>query len=560
MSLDVPTNGHVRGRSIEGGARSRVVADAFVVGAVAAASLWRLFEMDVFWAIRAGRDFVATGTVPMTEEWSYTVPGTAWLNTHWLTEVVCYGAYATGGYACLVVLRSFLVAAWLAISLALVRTTAPASHSLSGYGLIVLGFVASTYRMELRGELFVLLAFTSVLWLWARTRPRRETWTALLVLASANFHAGQAVMVLALGLGFIAWEHRRAPARMLGWTTVTSVAFLVTPVHVRVFDFIRNHLFYRSALWNPDHQPLRAGLFDPVGSGHGLAYWAWAGLGAGALVGLWRASRTKRVDAVPYLVLWCGTTWLCVDRVRAVPFAVAVYLPLVAVALSKLALPARFARIAIAIALLVLPVHLPLVKRRYGLGVDDTIFPVRAAEFIERTQPARNLYHTFTFGAFLVWALQDYRLFGDTRETPFRGLTELYLAAYHSPQIARALHDRFDINTLLVPVPGTERIQNIGWRDILEEYTPRSEWALVYFDDVSLVMTRRVPGNAELIRAHEYTLLRPNLPPELYPRSPWRTPESDKVFEAEIARCLEKSPVRYCEAARDSFTAHRPSG
>src|SRR5262245_12439698 len=95
------------------------VTDVLVLAALGTAALWRLFEMDLFWCLRAGREIATTGTVPMTETWSYTVAGSPWLNTHWLTELTLYLAYALGGYPALVVLRGLLVAGWLGLVLKL---------------------------------------------------------------------------------------------------------------------------------------------------------------------------------------------------------------------------------------------------------------------------------------------------------------------------------------------------------------------------------------------------------------------------------------------------------
>jgi hypothetical protein len=149
-----------------------------------------------------------------------------------------------------------------------------------------------------------------------------------------------------------------------------------------------------------------------------------------------------------------------------------------------------------------------------------------------------------------VWALPDYKLFGDTRETPFRELTDLYLQAYGSASTSQWLYDNYHVNTLMMPIPGTERMGDIGYRDLIEEYTPNDQWALVYFDDVAMVLLRRTPENARIIAENEYTVLRPNIPVEWIARGAARNPERTATFKKELERCLQQAvKVTWCERA-----------
>jgi hypothetical protein len=192
--------------------------------------------------------------------------------------------------------------------------------------------------------------------------------------------------------------------------------------------------------------------------------------------------------------------------------------------------------------------HAKLLPRTYGFDVDERVFPVEAARFVAREKPEKNLYHTFTFGAYLVWALPDYPLFGDTRETPFKSLTALYKQAYGSPAVTRALHEKYGIRTLMMPIPGTERIGGVGYRDVLEEYTPRADWALVHFDDVALVLVRRVPEHAQIIARHEYEHLRPNIPPAFFAAMAKNNIDKRAGIQWELARCARAEKVAWCEA------------
>lgn len=139
--------------------------------------------------------------------------------------------------------------------------------------------------------------------------------------------------------------------------------------------------------------------------------------------------------------------------------------------------------------------------------------------------------------------MRDYPVFVDPRETPFRKLEEDYLLAYQSPEHARRLYDRWDVNAVLVP--------GLGYRDVIEELLPTAEWALVHWDDRSVLVVRRISEHARVIADHEYRHLRPNLPPgQFLAGGRMRTDAEIRVFGREVARCREERPHdELCRAA-----------
>jgi hypothetical protein len=48
---------------------------------------------------------------------------------------------------------------------------------------------------------------------------------------------------------------------------------------------------------------------------------------------------------------------------------------------------------------------------------------------------------------------------------------------------------------------------------VYENYFPKSRWALVYWDDVSLIYLKRVPEYKDVIARTEFKTITPDLPP-----------------------------------------------
>ena len=91
-------------------------------------------------------------------------------------------------------------------------------------------------------------------------------------------------------------------------------------------------------------------------------------------------------------------------------------------------------------------------------------------------------------------------------------------------------------------------IQGYGFSDTHMALYPPQEWALVDFDNVSVVYLRRVPENQALISTTEYRFIRRGLPSQLAGASFNGLPETTRLgFELELERCLAEQPRNvYC--------------
>ena len=78
-------------------------------------SLQQIVSVDYWWLLRTGRIIAETGSVPRAAVFTYTAPGAAWINIHWLFQLGLWGAFQLGGHAGALVGKLGLVLALLAL-------------------------------------------------------------------------------------------------------------------------------------------------------------------------------------------------------------------------------------------------------------------------------------------------------------------------------------------------------------------------------------------------------------------------------------------------------------
>jgi len=64
---------------------------------IAALALMMQAQADTWWHLAAGRDIAQSKHVALTDTWSHTVAGQRWPNYEWLSELIMFAAYRTGG-------------------------------------------------------------------------------------------------------------------------------------------------------------------------------------------------------------------------------------------------------------------------------------------------------------------------------------------------------------------------------------------------------------------------------------------------------------------------------
>ncbi len=146
----------------------------------------------------------------------------------------------------------------------------------------------------------------------------------------------------------------------------------------------------------------------------------------------------------------------------------------------------------------------PPSKRDMGLGIADNM-PVGAVDYIERNHITGRAFPSYNAAAMLINRMwPEVKVAMDSRNDVY-GET-LYLEYVHALRDRTALDEyirKWNIDFFLITY-GSDR--SPGFFDYLDS---SPDWALVYFDDRSVVYLRNIPRFAPIIARDRYTLINP---------------------------------------------------
>jgi hypothetical protein len=580
----MPPEGASSALSAAGPARlprgSRLLAVVFLASIFGLLSCWKVFEYDLFWHVRAGREILETGNVQSIDSWSYTIRGHTWLNFQWLSTVVAaLVAQLAPGYAAFSWLRAVLVGLWMGILLKLcVRgPESPVARVLAGTLLAPWAYLICSFRFQMRPDLFAACLFVALLNLLAARLPFTSKAAIGLgtLLVWTNFHSGTAPVGIVVFVSFLLIAERSKatiPARA-AWSAAAVLSWFANPHGWRVVTVIWESIvtYDYAATHNPDFRPFSFELLRFKEGGWALMLWFAFALAVFPAY-VWIHRRNLRALPGPWrdppwvLVTGAALTCLTLSKIRSVHYMVAFFLPVAAAALSaafELAggtTRSRTRMLAWAAAPLLLfwawmlPDQIAFVNKPLGTGVLDTELPVHSVEFLKTIQVKPNLLNSHPFGGYLIEELPSLPVSVDGREIPYLKLHEEEVTARLNTDTFGAFLRKWNVNVILETVPGTTFHPQAGFLDTSRLLLPSSEWALVYFDNCSVVYLRRIPEHEAAIREHEYHYLQRGLPAN-YGAEMQGLPEVTRLgIRLEARRCAQEQPWNvYCHAVTASY-------
>lgn len=455
-------------------------------------------ENDVYWHLAIGREIAAHG-VPRTDPFAFSTDGIAWSPPEWLSELGMFRLEEAAGLGALALVRYGLVLALAALLWSRARVLgAPPVAALLGLGLasvpagvhlpmrpLLLGHVLTALVLDqlarLRaGRPHAVALLPLVFVLWANLHP---SWPVGLSFVGLAFAVGVALPRLPasarLGLGGAALDPRAA--RTLGIALALScLAPLVRPdaLDGALYPFVHLVGLGAEASEIIEWFPLSAEEPLHVATVLGLLL---------LLVALVR-TRARR-DAFD-LLLVALTLALAVGAQRFLPLVTVAVGPIAAALLGerfpRLALdPAPALRVAAGlVALALMFVGLP----SGGSLVRDevSLYPVRAAAFIEEHGLPERAFNTFEHGGYLLWRFAGRRVYIDSRFDLYArtGVFREYLRLRRGEDVL-AILDARAIDAAILPTPAldenflrmTETLRAAGWRE-------------VFADEVAVVLLR----------------------------------------------------------------------
>lgn len=517
----------------------------YVLGLIAAIGLflfvhlnmsYELQDPDIWLHLKTGEYIVQHRTVPQVDIFSSTVSNKEWIDHSWLVQVIFYLVFHFGGPDNLIFLSAIVVT--FAFLFLFLSVYGERKYLTLSVGILFITILASRIRFNIRPENFSILFFS--LYIFILTKQVRKSWVFLLPLIQliwVNSHGFFILGPLMVGIFILAEKLKRTNLLPWEWAKTDLLdrdsyrnlgrVFLL----VSLVSFI-NPYGYKGALY-----PLWA-ILNFIGKssifykyiGELLPTWLYYKAVVAyyifiALSLLAFLLNLRRIN-LAYLMLWLIFLGISFRVNRNVIFFNFFAFLTTTDGLIKslntkktnfienffgkpkylLVYLLKFTIIVILILWLVRNNYSILVRRYYIfeenrtksalLGITAKGYPDKAVDFILGNDLTENIFNQFNYGSYLI-----YRFF-PKKKVFIDGRTELYGEDF-SKSYQKILSidkdtinntfNKYNINTVLL----SERGFDFG--NLSNYFFNNLNWALVYFDENSLIFLKDTPQNKMLI-------------------------------------------------------------
>jgi hypothetical protein len=531
-----------------------ILAAGLLFGLVCGA--FEITNTSIGWHIASGRWMLTEHRVLDEDVFSFTAGGSEWIDHEWLFQILTAALYDTGGAPLLIVMRMVIIAG---LTLLLLRIGA--SNGLDPPVALVLAALcvwAARPRFFLRPELFTLLLLPLALWLFA-DRDRRRWWPlplAVIVALGVNLHGAMLVAPILIGVWYAGeigemllrrdFDRRKAVTGATG-VAAACLAPMLNPhgpalylVPFRLAEMVRQpHI--------PNPEWISPSPVDAPALYVAMAFSA-------AVLAL--QSRSPQ-----HWLSLAATSALALRHIRNIGLFFVLLPQTTAPGLARWPLfaadgdaartgtrPRRLLCLALVAVLGLAALLRPWPS--FGFGFAERWYPDRALAFLADHQLSSDrIYNDVRFGGWLILeGFPDRRVFLDDRNEIHEPLLREIWEIFASSDVAawERLLDRWRIDTVLLRYHQPIRVTtpdgaDLGQRGFSGLWFRPERWAMVYWDDVAMVLVRRATADGALLADREYHVLRPD---DLeHVRSALRLdPELRPVARRELDRALADDP------------------
>ena len=373
----------------------------------------KVWDIDFWWHIAAGRNILDNGIIPSADPFGMydaaNACGQTVLKSEWLGQVLLYAVYRGFGLDGIIWLRAGV----LSLCLAIVYFRSRLASGTSSFALAItaLAGLAILHHTGERPQLFSFL-FISLLFLLLDGFIRyRKSWLLYcippLMLLWSNTHAGALMGVAALGLFGIGYilENRWTEGRfdttennsMLVVVCLSCIILVTAPSGLDTFKCI---IFQQSG-------PVREMVSEYASPWSlwpaTLYYWIFIGVTLASPPGFSGRAYFKEGALVVALGM------ISVVGYRYIPFFVLVASPYVAASLSRilkrLKIPGVAAHVSVLLIALAFIVYGFKQEKMFQHGLQEQRFPVAAVSYIKAHRLSGNMFNTMNWGGYLLWNL-----------------------------------------------------------------------------------------------------------------------------------------------------------
>ncbi len=448
-------------------------------------------DPDLWWHLKAGQQIIDTGSIPHTDDYSFTKQGSEWVAHEWLSEVIMTGIYRLSGLVGLVTIFSLIIvlALWLTYRRCDGRPYAAGTA-------VLLAAAASSPLFGVRPQIMTLLLASVYIVLLERFDPKEQTrrlwWLVPLMLFWVNLHAGFALGLVLIALYIVRavldHEWDQIKPLLIVFLICTAVVPL-NPNGFRMFSYPYETLTSTSMAafiqeWaSPDF--------------HKITFLPFAVLLLSTLAAMALSPSRARLGQLCLVLI---TALGALRSARHIPIFSLFAAPVLAQHLWAIArdrdwdklLAGEEARatglkLVINIVLLLAPLALS-VSRVWHFATHQSNYisirnPIAAVEFLKANHLPGPIYNRYGWGGYLIYQLYpEYRVYIDGRADVYGDafFTEAMKTYDGVNDWARSL-DRYGIKTVLISpdAPLANLLRNDG-----------RNWKLVYEDEDAVIFSR----------------------------------------------------------------------
>lgn len=510
-------------------------------------------DLDVGYHIRTGAYVLEHHRIPSTNTFSSAVPDQQWLLHQWWPATFYSLVNGWMGPKGLVTVKACIGALLIFIVYSCGRRAG--GGVITTLWIATIGLLITRVRFFERPDLFSAVIFAVTLYLDLRfERSRRWQWIGLPALMAfwANTHGGVMYgFVLLCVLAAAEWAESFWKARSthagenrMNWKelSVRPVGILIALAAALASLTVINPngakviLVPIAQFGSPFWQSVVVEYFAPTWSNARLFY-----ISIGALCILqaitWRHLRLR------WLFVGIAFGYLACSSQRSIMYYTLAAVPYAAFMVGKLpsvSFSLRFARwpgilLPVSWAAIVLLVFVPNRSLLFGFGFYPPHYPIEIYRFIDKEVPPQNIFNEARYGGGMLWWLYPrFKPFIDGRGdayTPEFCQNE-YLPIYTARKDWRDRLRKYDLHAVWVPI-----LENRTMPGLAQALFNDPEWALVAFNDHSVLFLERTDVNRETISRNEFRFVSPG--DMAFTKI---TPETLKSAAAEADRALAFAP------------------
>ncbi len=470
----------------------------------------KLLEPDIWWYLRTGEWIQQNGSAPTVDEFSFTFPGTEWINVKWLYEWILYGFSQISGPEFVGVFQSIVAVGIVAALLWIYWELSTEQKSPLVYLLLGSALLICSYRMTARPEtishLFTLLMVAIYL-----AYRRKDSWIILgwapLMALWVNLHEayGTGFVVMGLLVANELWERKKSGRNLVDkkWLLAAVTAFVAVMLNPRGWYMLIHPLEIYGQLGANQfttelHSVSAATWWEPWQS---YAFITWIGITLVLLLLHWKKKGLQELlgqIAPGYLILLVGLAYLGFTSQRNIPFFIFASAPLLAALASDFSFWNRekVSRVLntgtplLLLAMYVLVVNDSFYKMtdsrdRFGLEVFKEYAPVGMTEKMRAMDFDKPHFSDYLTSSYPLWALSpDYRSFIDLRDLdvfPEQFFTDVLLAN-QSPRFFEEFDKRHDFQYAY--------LKRTDFLTLIAYLHQSENWKMTYADPITVLFEK----------------------------------------------------------------------